>query len=113
MGVVGLEMLLLREPSTIAQDRAVTFLQLTDSYLFNSGKRGTPEKQELETLSTDLARKWALGEVTRIATSGEHIDLVVFTGDLGLEAFEKTCPPGDKMVLWCVENRSRSSLRRS
>src|SRR6266851_7755100 len=87
--MVCLGTLLLREPSAVAQDRAVTFVQLTDSHLFDSGKRGTPEEKEVEKLSTDLAWKWALGEVTRLATSGEHIDFVVFTGDLGLE---RACP---------------------
>ena len=96
--MVGLGILLLRQPLTMAQDHAVTFVQLTDSHLFDSGKRGTPEEIEVEKLGTDLAWKWALGEVTRLVTSGEHMDFVVFTGDLGLEAFEKTCPPGDKMA---------------
>ncbi len=82
---------MLREPLTMAQERSVTFVQLTDSHLFDSGKRGTPEEKEVEKLSTGLAWKWALGEVTRLVTSGEHIDFVVFTGDLGLE---RACPDG-------------------
>src|SRR5258708_32061981 len=83
--LVCLGILMPREPLTMAQDRAVTFVQLTDSHIFDSGKRGKPEKKEAEKLSTELAWKWALGEVNRLVTSGEHIDFVVFTGDLGLE----------------------------
>ncbi len=74
-----------RESLTMAHDRALTFVQLTDSHLFDAGKRGRDEEKEAEKLSTDLAWKWALGEVNRLVTSGERIDFIVFTGDLGLE----------------------------
>src|SRR5260370_22589391 len=89
--LVWLGILMLREPLTMAQERSVTFVQVTDPHLLESGKRGTPEEKEVEKLSTGLAWKWALGEVTRLVTSGEHIDFVVFTGDLGLE---RACPDG-------------------
>lgn len=96
--MVCLGILLLRQPLTVAQDRAVTFVQLTDSHVFDSGKRGTPEQKVVEKRSTDLAWKWALDEVTRLVTSGEHIDFVVFTGDLGLEELDKACPPNGRIA---------------
>jgi len=70
--------------------RSLTFVQITDSHLFDSGKARpgqTPEDQKknrVEIADSRMAWDWSMLEINRLASSGT-VNFVVFTGDFGLE----------------------------
>ena len=76
--------MLIVSASLAAAQQPITFVQLTDPHIFDSGKRGTDQEKTLERAGSDLAWRWALTETARIALK-QKIDFVVLTGDLGLE----------------------------
>jgi hypothetical protein len=69
---------------------SLTFVQITDSHLFDSGKvrpGQSFEEQKLnaiERADSYVAWDWSLLEINRLALS-RTVDFVVFTGDFGLE----------------------------
>ena len=71
----------------------ITFVQLTDAHVFDDGW-----KQPLDTgyraVGDDWAGlHWAVQEINELVRADEHIDFVVYTGDLGLQnvELEKDC----------------------
>jgi len=69
---------------------AVTFVQITDAHLFDSGKRGkTYEEGMGEQQDAFAAFHWAVETVNRMVEQGAEIQFVVFSGDFGLEFVRK------------------------
>ena len=69
---------------------SLTFVQITDSHLFDSGKARPGQsleeqkKNTVERADSYVAWDWSLLEINRLALS-RTVDFVVFTGDFGLE----------------------------
>ncbi len=77
---------------------AITFVQITDAHLFDSGKhRKTREEGMEEQQDAFRAFHWAMETINAITDSGTEVEFVVFTGDFGLEFVrdegEKLCVP--------------------
>src|ERR1700732_1941284 len=98
------------------KNQSLTFVQITDSHLFDSGKKRPgdgPEKELInatERIDSRLAWDWALLQINRMVESGKTVDFVVFTGDFGLEQvcfnkkFDKNpCIPSD----WAVQSTAQ------
>jgi hypothetical protein len=70
--------------------KSLTFVQITDSHLFDSGKARPGQnledqkKNRVEIADSRMAWDWSMLEINRLASSGT-VDFVVFTGDFGLE----------------------------
>jgi CBS domain-containing protein len=69
---------------------SITFVQITDSHIFDSGKirpgqsAEDQRKNAVEITDSRLAWDWSLLEINRLALA-KTVDFVVFTGDFGLE----------------------------
>lgn len=69
---------------------SITFVQITDSHIFDSGKIRAGQSAEeqrknaVEITDSRLAWDWSLLEINRLALA-RTVDFVVFTGDFGLE----------------------------
>ena len=74
---------------SLAEDKpALTFVQITDAHVFDDGwslKTDSGYKSVGEDWSS---LHWAVGQVNDLIRKGEHIDFVVYTGDLGLQNVE-------------------------
>jgi hypothetical protein len=72
------------------KQNSLTFVQITDSHLFDSGKARPGQsleeqkKNAVERADSYVAWDWSLLEINRLALS-RTVDFVVFTGDFGLE----------------------------
>lgn len=75
--------------STLPPERGtpLTFVQITDPHIFDSGKLRNgerPEELQAEINSSRFAWEWSMLQINRLAAS-RTIDFVAFTGDFGLE----------------------------
>jgi hypothetical protein len=69
----------------VAYAQAITFVQMTDAHLFDSGKRKTLPEARMAFIENRAALDWAILETNKLQATGKCIDFVVFTGDFGLE----------------------------
>ncbi|MBV8281999.1 MAG: metallophosphoesterase, partial [Candidatus Eremiobacteraeota bacterium] len=60
------------------------FAQITDVHLFDAGYKCSGSFVEREYQENLNALRWSIGEINRHWNSGEKINFVVFTGDLGI-----------------------------
>src|SRR5216684_1519605 len=90
-----------------ADKESFTFVQITDSHIFDSGKprkNQTPQQLRanvVEITDSRAAWDWALLEINRLAVA-RPLDFVAFTGDFGLEKVTTTDPP----PLGCIARSS-------
>jgi hypothetical protein len=81
-----------------ADKESFTFVQITDSHIFDSGKarkNQTPQQLRMnlvEIADSRAAWDWAFLEINRLAVAGP-LDFVAFTGDFGLEKVTTNDPP--------------------
>jgi hypothetical protein len=74
--------------SKVAPDQTIRFAQLTDAHIFDDGWKETPAGAMRIAADDREALAWAISEINHLTASGEPLDFVVFTGDLGLQNVE-------------------------
>lgn len=69
-------------------DAKLSFVQFTDVHLFDEGTNQLPEDALRQAADDRTALRWAIQQVNEQVARGKKFDLVVYTGDLGLENIE-------------------------
>lgn len=102
--LIFLTVLVLCSPGSGADKQSsLTFIQITDSHLFDSGKVRPGQSSEeqktnaIERADSYVAWDWSLLEINRLALS-RTVDFVVFTGDFGLEKVTTEVKPPNGCV---------------
>ena len=80
--------------------QTVTFVQLTDVHLFDSGKHRTQQAGFEDYLNNRSSLEWAVIQTNNLAAEGKCIDFVAFTGDFGLEDADPTLAAQDIAVFF-------------
>lgn len=98
--VFTIALLLLLALGSASYAQSVTFVQLTDPHLYDSGSHLLPQAAKEELLDNRDAFDWAILQINRIETSGKHLDFVAITGDFGLDAPKPGLNPssGDQLI---------------
>jgi hypothetical protein len=70
----------------VVQAQDVTFVQLTDAHIFDAGNKDQPALERLQDkLDNRSSLAWAIEQTDQLVSSGKSIDVLIFTGDWGLE----------------------------
>src|SRR6185312_6539764 len=90
-----------------ADAQAVTFIQMTDAHLFDSGAHNTTMGGYQAFVDNESALAWTILKINKLVSSGKRIDFVLFTGDFGLEGTDcgnirRKIAPSQPLVL-CSE----------
>jgi 3',5'-cyclic AMP phosphodiesterase CpdA len=72
------------DPAPAPARPQLRFAQITDAHLFDAGYKCSGQYVEREYQENLAALQWSFAEITRRWNSGDHIDFLVFTGDLGI-----------------------------
>ena len=70
---------------SFAEDKPVlTFVQITDAHVFDDGWNQSVDSGYKSVGDDWASLHWSIEQINGMVRAGEHIDFVVFTGDLGL-----------------------------